>query len=101
MLSSLWSQALQNYERRTGLDPRTHALTLDLAGCGSFEEILELFDAKMKEFRRFRAGDPKWDRLRNRYLKPAVQVILVLNDAMKEVSESFVSSVSPPVLKLH
>ncbi|KZV60305.1 hypothetical protein PENSPDRAFT_355786, partial [Peniophora sp. CONT] len=89
MLGSLWSQALQNYERRTGLDPRVHALTRDMAGCGSLEEILEQFDAKMKEFKRFRAGDPKWEKLRNRYLKPAVKVILVLNEALKEVSESF------------
>ncbi|KZV60303.1 hypothetical protein PENSPDRAFT_620147, partial [Peniophora sp. CONT] len=89
MLGSLWSQALQDYQHRTGLDPCTHPLTRDLAQRSSLDGILQLFDMRMKEFRRFRAGDPKWEKLRNRYLKPAVEVIMVLNDALKELSGSF------------
>ena len=90
MLAPLWSQALQNYQRRTGLDPQTHPFTQSLANCDSLDEVLQLFDAKMKEFKRFRSGDPKWERFRSVYLKPAVEVLIKLNDSLKEVSSSFV-----------
>ncbi|VDB84819.1 unnamed protein product [Peniophora sp. CBMAI 1063] len=90
-LSSLWSQAFHKYHDKTGIDPRTHALTKNLANCSTVDEIMHLFDTKMQEFKTFRVGDPnsKWIKLRNDYLKPAVKVVLCLNDAFAETAAYF------------
>ena len=90
MLGSLWSRALQDYQSRTGIDPRVHSLTRDLASCDSFDEILRLFDVKMGEFKRFRRGSSHWNKLRNTYLKPSVRVLLALNGILKDASDTFV-----------
>lgn len=75
---------------RTGQDPRTHALTRDLANCDSLDEILTLFDMTMGEFKEFRMGSKTWNKLRNTFVKPAIKVLLVLNSVMKDASDSFV-----------
>ena len=89
-LEPLWSQALQDYQHRTGLDPREHVLTRELANCDSLDEILRLFDLQMDGFKRFRSGSSRWYTLRNVYLKPSAQVLLILNGILKDTSQSFV-----------
>ncbi|KZV62474.1 hypothetical protein PENSPDRAFT_617840, partial [Peniophora sp. CONT] len=89
VLASLWTKALENYKNKTGMDPLTHPLTKDLADRKSEDEILQLFETKMQEFESFRASDSRWGKLRNVYLKPAVEVILSLNDALAETASYF------------
>ncbi|VDB84815.1 unnamed protein product [Peniophora sp. CBMAI 1063] len=89
VLGSLWLQALRDYQVKTGVDPMKDPLISELAGLNSTDEIMNLFDAKMRLFREFRANDSKWCSFRNTYLKPAVHSVILLTDALSELASYF------------
>lgn len=96
MLETLWERALQNYKTTTGNNPQSHPLAQQLTGQGDLtaEKILSLFEGELQKLKKFRADDSKWGKIRNTYLKPALTVILRLNDG-------FAASVRSPKFESH
>lgn len=91
MFNQLWSDALRKYADRTRIDLTRHSLLEPLSACTSPEDICIVFEDKMKQFANFRASDSKWGKLRNTYIKPAVEVLQLLTSSLKEIADLVVS----------
>ncbi|VDB93432.1 unnamed protein product [Peniophora sp. CBMAI 1063] len=82
----LWSQALSDYTKKTKIDLSKHPLAKDLAMLTSPEAICDVFQEKMK---RYRKEDTKWGRIRNDYVKPIVNALLIVNETLGETAGNF------------
>ncbi|VDB95871.1 unnamed protein product [Peniophora sp. CBMAI 1063] len=82
----LWSQALSDYTKKTKIDLSKHPLAKDLAVLDSPEEICDAFRERMKRYRR---DGTKWGRIRNDYVKPIVDALLIINKTLGETAGSF------------
>ncbi|KAI0032440.1 hypothetical protein K488DRAFT_85862 [Vararia minispora EC-137] len=65
---SLWAKALKDLKMKTGIDR--------FVNCQSGDDSLFIVDGKMQRFKKIRAEDSKWGKLRNKYAKPSVDTII-------------------------
>ncbi|VDB95875.1 unnamed protein product [Peniophora sp. CBMAI 1063] len=79
----LWSQTLSDYTKKTDIDLSNHPLADVLSGLQSPEDICDIFQARIK---RFRHDDSRWGRLRNYYVKPIVDALLIINDTLGDAA---------------
>ncbi|KAI0320597.1 ankyrin repeat-containing domain protein [Amylostereum chailletii] len=83
VLTDLWQSALSAYEERTGTDLTTEDMFGDLEGCDSVDGVLTVIDEQMTTFKKFRAADPTWEKLRSA-LKPIAHVVSSFSEAAGE-----------------
>ncbi|KAI0315324.1 ankyrin repeat-containing domain protein [Amylostereum chailletii] len=81
--ADLWQSALEAYEDRTGTDLKTEDVFGDLDACDSVDGVLSVVDEQMSVFKKFRATDPRWEKLRS-VLKPVVHVVFSFSEATGE-----------------
>ena len=87
--TSLWLRALKDYKDKTDIDLMSHPLASFLAAPNSPDSICDAFQTRMKDFR---ASHSKWGKFRNDYVKPIVELLLVVNKAAGEIASHFVCS---------
>ena len=90
-LTRLWQEAVENFKKDKQVKPEEWNVTLQkIASCSSVEDICGVLEQdffnKFKEAR----GNEKWRTLREKYLKPAVDIILKFNDVLAGIAGSFV-----------
>ena len=91
----LWSQALRKcMESTTHYASQWKALSPLMVDCVNAEDVCVVLDNVMKAFVRFRADDTLWGKLRNKYLKPVAEVLLMFSDAIAETAAYFVCHAS-------
>ena len=78
----IFDAALANYREHTGVDLAHYPLAEKLQNCQSADDILELLQEKVQEFKDFRNGNHK---LIN-YLKPVVQVLHAFSGVFDNVA---------------
>ena len=61
-----------------------------MSECENPEDVCLVLDETMRAFDRFRGTDTLWGNLRNKYLKPAIEVLLSLNGVITETAVYFV-----------
>ena len=94
--NELWSAALKKFRHVAAVDPvEWQSLVSTMHVCGDAEDICTILDETMSAFQRFRADTSTWGNLRNRYLKPMVEVLLLCNDAIAETAAYFVGLSEP------
>ena len=87
----LWTEALRRCETTTrGDSTRWKSLLIRVERCDEAEEVCSVLDETMQAFERFRGSDTSWGKLRNKYLKPAISVLLLFSDAVAETAASYV-----------
>lgn len=93
----IWQQALDNFEEQNTRGDKSRRklserLLRDLENCNSVDTIIAVLtqrtiDAESAKNR----GHAAWTEFRDIYLRPAVKVILLFNDALAELAAYFVS----------
>lgn len=87
----LWSDAVRRHEQNALDDPaRWRPMLERMNGCRTPEDVCLILDETMQSFERFRGTNTTWGKLRNGYLKPAIEVLLLFNEAIAETAASFV-----------
>jgi hypothetical protein len=89
--TQLWAEAHAKFKEITGVDLLMDDLAKTMSGCKDADEVLATLDGEMTKFQAFRAGDPQWSRLRNDYIKPLINAVLIMNDAAAEATSAVVS----------
>lgn len=91
----LWSEALRKCEQ-SSIDNSAQwkSLLYRMEQCSDAEEVCVVLDETIRSFERFRGSDTAWGKLRNKYLKPAIELLLLFSDAISETAASFVRSSS-------
>ncbi|KZV72767.1 hypothetical protein PENSPDRAFT_717139 [Peniophora sp. CONT] len=88
--TTLWAAALFLFKQRTDVQPdRWKNLLNRMEPCKTAEDVCAVFDQDMHALARFRGADSSWGRLRRGVLKPAIEVLLLFNDAIAEVAAAF------------
>ncbi|KZV63220.1 hypothetical protein PENSPDRAFT_758152 [Peniophora sp. CONT] len=86
----LWSEALRKCEQSlAGNSSQWRSLLQRMHRCREAEDVCVILDETMQAFERFRGSETAWGKLRSEYLKPAVEVLLLFNDAIAETAASF------------
>ncbi|KZV76324.1 hypothetical protein PENSPDRAFT_747783 [Peniophora sp. CONT] len=86
----LWTEALLKCEQSMSNDAsQWQSLLQRMDGCHKAEDVCVILDEAMLGFERFRGSNTTWGKLRNKYLKPAIEVLLLFNDAIAETAASF------------
>jgi hypothetical protein len=88
--TQLWADAHAKFKDSTGVDPLTDDLAKTIAGCKTSDEVLDKLEDEMKTFKDFRADDSRWGKLRNKYIKPLIDAVLVVNDVAAEATSAVV-----------
>jgi hypothetical protein len=78
----IFHAALANYREHTGVDLSQYPFAEKLENCHSADDILELLQEKVKEFKDFRNGNHKLTNC----LRPVVQVLHAFSSALKDVA---------------
>lgn len=65
--------------------------------CHSADDVCMVLDGTMQRLDHFRSVNATWGKLRNKYLNPAIQVLLLFNDAIAETAAVFVRSIRLPL----
>ncbi|VDB93439.1 unnamed protein product [Peniophora sp. CBMAI 1063] len=86
LFGELWTKALSEYMAKTKVDPSKHRLAKLLSGRESPEDVCEIYQKNLEESR---GSNTKWGIIRNTYLKPIVEVLILINDSMAETAASF------------
>ncbi|KZV60176.1 hypothetical protein PENSPDRAFT_363435, partial [Peniophora sp. CONT] len=87
---TLWAEALRKFQQSTDVpSTRWDSLLHRMSDCHNEDDVCAVLDEIMQKLEHFRVGDPKWSKIRNKYMKPAIQVLLLFNDAIAEVASSF------------
>ncbi|VDB88713.1 unnamed protein product [Peniophora sp. CBMAI 1063] len=88
--SQLWAESLRRYVETTSTDfIKWQSLLQRISSCTGVDDICSVLDETMDAFTRFRGKDSLWGSLRQKYLKPTVEVLLLFSDAIAEVASSF------------
>lgn len=91
--SQLWSKALRKCEQSMPGGPSLWtSLLYRMDSCREAEDVCQVLDETMRAFERFRGSDTAWGKLRDGYLKPAIEVLLLFNDAVSGTAAGFVCS---------
>ncbi|VDB95504.1 unnamed protein product [Peniophora sp. CBMAI 1063] len=86
----LWSQALQKFEKSVAWNPsQWQSMVRRMGQCREAEDVCRILDGTMRSFESFRGSETTWGKLRNKYLKPAIEVLLLFNDAIAETAAFF------------
>ncbi|KAJ6526139.1 hypothetical protein DFH09DRAFT_1371749 [Mycena vulgaris] len=87
--ASLWVDAFDVYEHRTGIDLRDENsdIALGLHNCDSEDSVLDALHKTAIAFGGYRVGSPKWHKFRQK-LKPVITAVTVFIDAAAECATS-------------
>lgn len=89
--STLWAEALRKFQQGADVhSARWESLLRRMSDCDNEDDVCTVLDELMQSLEHFRTGDPKWSKIKNSYLKPAIQVLLLFNDAIAEIADFFV-----------
>ncbi|VDB88570.1 unnamed protein product [Peniophora sp. CBMAI 1063] len=81
---TLWGEALHNVKSARWLSMEQRML-----GCNSVEDVCMVLEETIEKLEHSRSGSKRWRELRDKYLKPIVQALLVFSDAIAEIAASF------------
>ncbi|VDB87550.1 unnamed protein product [Peniophora sp. CBMAI 1063] len=87
---TLWGEALRKFQQSTNVkSARWSSMEQRMLGCNSVEDVCTVLDETIEKLEHSRSGTKRWRELREKYLKPIVQALLVFNDAIAETAASF------------
>jgi hypothetical protein len=89
--ATLWGDAFDVYEHRTGIDLRDKSsdIALRLHNCDSEASVLDALQRTAAAFGSYREGGPKWSQFRQK-LKPVITAVTVFIEAAAEGAASAV-----------
>ncbi|VDC05179.1 unnamed protein product [Peniophora sp. CBMAI 1063] len=83
----LWAQAVKKIEHSDIVkSPRWNRMLEDMSTCRSAQEVCMKMEKAVSALKDFRRGNSQWANLRTRYLKPAAEVLFVINNAVSAVA---------------
>ncbi|VDC05161.1 unnamed protein product [Peniophora sp. CBMAI 1063] len=89
MFTELWAEAIKKVEHcDIGKSSQWKSLLDDMASYSSADEVCNRLEDTVKKIQGTRASGSKWGELRNKYLKPTVEGLLVLNNVLSAVSSN-------------
>ncbi|KZV62026.1 hypothetical protein PENSPDRAFT_618500, partial [Peniophora sp. CONT] len=68
---------------------RWDSLIDELSHCNNVDDVFQTIDIPEQKLKSFSAGNSQWTNVRNKYIKPAIQVLLLFNDAIAEFASHF------------
>ncbi|VDC03575.1 unnamed protein product [Peniophora sp. CBMAI 1063] len=89
---SIWYEALRRCEQSASGVPSNsswQSLLRRMELCNDSEAVCLVLDETMESFERFGGNNTAWDKLRNKYLKPTIEVLLLFSDVVAETATSF------------
>ncbi|KZV73950.1 hypothetical protein PENSPDRAFT_749646 [Peniophora sp. CONT] len=86
IFARLWSDAQNKFKQQVGVELTKHPIARDLEACTTAEDICVVFERQLRVFVAFRGSASTWGKLRNTYLKPTVEIILMLSNALGEAA---------------
>ncbi|KZV60178.1 hypothetical protein PENSPDRAFT_760153 [Peniophora sp. CONT] len=87
---TLWAEAMRKFQQSADVASTLwESAYSGLSRCTSADDVLRSLDDTMRKVKTFNAVDSSWKSVRNKYLKPAIQVLLLLNDAIAEFASHF------------
>ncbi|VDB88572.1 unnamed protein product [Peniophora sp. CBMAI 1063] len=87
---TLWGEALRKFQQSTNVkSARWSSMEQRMLSCNSVEDVCTVLDETIDRLEHSRSGSKRWRELREKYLKPIVQALLVFSDAIAETAASF------------
>ena len=87
----LWLHAVLNLQKNASRDVAQWKSAIQrMDQCRDAEDVCRVLDDMMSSIETFRGTDTIWGKLRNKYLKPVIDVLLLFNDVIGETAASFV-----------
>ncbi|KZV72485.1 hypothetical protein PENSPDRAFT_683711 [Peniophora sp. CONT] len=87
---TLWAEALRKFQQSVKVHSTEWESLLDrLSSCSDSDGVLNIFDGTLKNWEQFKIHDPKWRDFRAKYLKPAIQALLLFSEAIAECAAFF------------
>ncbi|KZV59419.1 hypothetical protein PENSPDRAFT_760435 [Peniophora sp. CONT] len=88
--TTLWAEALRKFQQSADVrSTRWDSLLHRMCSCRNEEDVCVVLDEIMQNLEHFRVGDPKWNNIRHKYLKPVIRTLLLFNDAIAETAAYF------------
>ena len=94
----VWMEAWEKFQEQTKADKSrsklVEALRVDLEGSQTEEDVINVLRKRAEDVESKVSKGSNWVKFRDACLRPAVQVVLLFNDAIAEVANFFVSHIA-------